>query len=152
MKIKRIEHVGVVVRDLEQSRTLWEDCLGFGRSEVDVVGNLQLGIYPVGESMVELLTQTTPGDEFSKLFAPGKEGLNHICFEVEDIDAALTELKEKGVKLLNEAPRPGHQGSRIAFLDPAGTGNVLIELVELKPTPTVRSESGGPGNPRLAGR
>ena len=58
-------------------------------------------------------------------------GLFHICFEVEDIDAALAELKQKGVKLRDETPRPGHGGSRIAFIDPSATGNVLIELAEL---------------------
>lgn len=131
MKIKRVEHVGVVVRNLEQSQTLWEDCLGIRLSEVEDMGQLRIGIYPVGESMVELLADATPGGQFSKLIEQGKEGLHHICFEVEDIDAALAELKEKGVKLLDENPRPGHQGSRIAFLDPAGTGNVLIELAEL---------------------
>ena len=65
------------------------------------------------------------------MVAEGKGGLNHICFEVEDIDEALAELKAKGVPLLDEAPRIGHAGCRIAFIDPAATENCLIELAEL---------------------
>lgn len=135
MKIKRIEHVGVVVRDLEASRRLFEDCLGipFGGMEVSELNRLKLSMYPVGESMVELLTGLEPDSKFGKLVAEGKTGLNHICFEVENIDEALAELKAKGVALLDEKARPGHAGCRIAFLDPKGTEGCLIELAELPP-------------------
>jgi len=133
MKIKRIEHVGVTVKSLEGSRALWEDCLGIKLGEVEDLpkNQVRIAMYPVGESMVELLAGTTPDSKHAKLVAEGKGGINHICFEVEDIDEALAELKAKGVPLLDQVPRPGHAGSRIAFLDPAGTENVLIELAEL---------------------
>lgn len=133
MKIKRIEHVGVVVRDLEASRRLWEDCLGIPMSgmEVSTKNRLRLSLYPVGESMVELLTGLDPDSKYARLIAEGKGGLNHICFEVENIDEALAELKAKGVALLDQVARIGHAGCRIAFLDPAGTENCLIELAEL---------------------
>lgn len=133
MKIKRIEHVGVVVRDLEASRRLWEDCLGIscGGTEESARNRLRLSLYPVGESMVELITGLDFDSKYSRMIAEGKGGLNHICFEVEDIDEALTELKAKGVALLDQVPRIGHAGCRIAFLDPAGTENCLIELAEL---------------------
>jgi methylmalonyl-CoA/ethylmalonyl-CoA epimerase len=131
VKIKRIEHVGVVVRDVEASRRLWEDCFGIKLSTVEENAIRRLALYPVGESMVELIAGTTADSRHAKLVAEGKGGLNHICFEVEDIDAALAELKAKGIPLLDEVPRLGHAGCRIAFIDPAATENCLIELAEL---------------------
>jgi methylmalonyl-CoA/ethylmalonyl-CoA epimerase len=131
VKIKRIEHVGVVVRDVEASRRLWEDCFGIKLSTVEENAIRRLALYPVGESMVELIAGTTADSRHAKMVAEGKGGLNHICFEVEDIDAALAELKAKGIPLLDEVPRIGHAGCRIAFIDPAATENCLIELAEL---------------------
>jgi methylmalonyl-CoA/ethylmalonyl-CoA epimerase len=133
VKIKRIEHVGVVVRDTEASRRLWEDCFGIRLGGVeDMPGRpVRLALYPVGESMVELIAGTTPDSKHARMVAAGKGGLNHICFEVEDIDAALAELKAKGVPLLDQVPRVGHAGCRIAFIDPAATENCLIELAQL---------------------
>jgi len=133
MKIKRIEHVGIVVGNLERSRALWEDCLGISLTgEEEMPGRpVKLAFYPVGESMVELIAGTRPDSKHAKMVAEGKGGINHICFEVEDIDAALAELKGKGIPLLDEVPRVGHGGARIAFLDPSATENCLIELAEL---------------------
>lgn len=131
MKIKRIEHIGVVVGDLEASRKLWEYCLGIPLGGVEESPVRGLALYPVGESMIELLAGLAPDHKFSRMVADGKGGLNHICFEVENIDEALAELKAKGVPLLDEVARLGHAGCRIAFLDPAGTENCLIELAEL---------------------
>ena len=133
MKIKRIEHVGVVVRDLEASRRLWEDCLGspLGGLEHSPGRPHKLALYPVGESMVELLAGIEPDSKFARMCAEGKGGINHICFEVENIDEALAELKAKGIPLIDQVARIGHGGCRIAYLDPAGTENCLIELAEL---------------------
>ena|SRR5688572_26656938 len=137
MKIKRIEHVGVVVNDVDKSRALWEGCFGIklGGVETNPVRPVKLALYPVGESMVELIAGTTPDSKHAKMIAEGKGGVNHICFEVEDIDEALAELKAKGVPLLDEVPRIGHAGCRIAFLDPAGTDGCLIELAQLPTEP-----------------
>ncbi|MFH1602632.1 MAG: VOC family protein [Pseudomonadota bacterium] len=137
MKIKRINHVGVVVRDVEASRRLWEDCLGIRLDGVEEnpERSVRLAIYPVGESMVELIAGTTHDSKHAQMVAEGKGGLNHICLEVEDIEQALAELKEKGVLLLDQVPRLGHAGCRIAFLDPAATENCLIELAELPVEP-----------------
>ena len=84
MKIKRIEHVGVVVRDVEKSRKLWEDCFGIKLAGVEEFKErpVKLALYPVGESMVELIAGTTPDSKQAKLIAEGKGGLNHICFEI----------------------------------------------------------------------
>jgi methylmalonyl-CoA/ethylmalonyl-CoA epimerase len=131
MKIKRIEHVGVVVKDVDKSRALWEGCFGikFGGAEANNIR--KLGLYPVGESMVELISGVGPDSRHAKMIAEGKGGINHICFEVENIEEALAELKSKGVPLLDETPRIGHAGCKIAFLDPKGTDGCLIELAQL---------------------
>ena len=131
MKIKRIEHVGVIVKDVESSRRLWEDCFGIKLGEVEENSIRRLALYPVGESMVELIAGTTPDSRHARMVAEGKGGLNHICFEVENIDEALAELKAKGIPLLDQVPRIGHAGCRIAFIDPSATENCLIELAEL---------------------
>lgn len=131
MKIKRIEHVGVIVKDVEASRKLWEECFGIPLGSVEANPNRRLALYPVGESMVELIAGTTPDSRHARMVAEGKGGLNHICFEVENIDEALAELKAKGIPLIDQVPRIGHAGCRIAFLDPSATENCLIELAEL---------------------
>lgn len=131
MKIKRIEHVGVIVRDIEASRKLWEGCFGIPLGGTEANSIRKLALYPIGESMVELIAGTTPDSKHQRMIAEGKGGLNHICFEVEDIDAALAELKEKGIPLIDPVPRIGHAGCRIAFLDPSATENCLIELAQL---------------------
>ncbi|MBM3372441.1 MAG: VOC family protein [Betaproteobacteria bacterium] len=131
MKVKRIEHVGIVVRDVEASRKLWEGCFGIPLAGTEDNATRRLALYPVGDSMVELIAGLTPDSKQAKLIAAGKGGLNHVCLEVENIDEALAELKAKGIPLLDEVPRIGHAGCRIAFLDPAATENCLIELAEL---------------------
>ena len=133
MKIKRIEHVGVVVRDIEKSRKLWEDCFGIPLGGLEHIEGRphRMALYPIGESMVELLAGVTPDSKFSRMCDEGKAGINHICFEVEDIDDALEELKAKGIPLIDQVPRIGHAGCRIAYLDPSGTEGCLIELAEL---------------------
>ena len=134
MKIKRIEHVGVVVRDTEASRKLWEECFGIPLGGEEENDQRKLALYYVGESMVELIAGKGAGSKHQRMVAEGKGGLNHICFEVEDIDGALAELKDRGVPLLDETPRIGHAGARIAFIDPKATENCLIELAELPTT------------------
>jgi methylmalonyl-CoA/ethylmalonyl-CoA epimerase len=133
MKIKRIEHVGIVVRDVEASRKIWEDCFGIPLTAVEdaPAGTHRLALYPIGDSMVELIAGLKPESRQAKLIAEGKGGLNHICFEVENIDEALAELKAKGIPLRDETPRIGHAGCRIAFIDPSATDNCLVELAEL---------------------
>ena len=133
MKIKRIEHVGVIVKDVEGSRKLWEDCFGIKLGSVEDNPNrpVRLALYPVGESMVELIAGTTPDSRHARMIAEGKGGLNHICFEVENIEEALAELKAKGIPLIDPVPRIGHAGAKIAFIDPKATENCLIELAEL---------------------
>lgn len=137
MKIKRVEHIAIAVRDLEAGNRIFRDIFGIPMEyeEEHPKYATKLSMFPVGETYLELLAATGEHSNVQKWIAEKGEGLYHICFEVEDIEGALAELKAKGVPLLDERPRPGHANSRIAFLDPRGTGNVLIELAELPKAP-----------------
>jgi len=143
MKVKRIEHVAIAVKSLAKARAIFEDKLGLTLEYQEELPqyHTKLAMFPVGESYIELLESDRAETETSKWIAENGEGLFHICLEVEDIEAALAELKGKGVKLVDETPRLGHANSRIAFLDPTATNNVVIELVEL---PAAKAEAHGP--------
>jgi methylmalonyl-CoA/ethylmalonyl-CoA epimerase len=121
------------VDSLKQSMDLLRDTFGIDVEYEEQIGQTRLAMLPVGETYLELLEGQGPESGVSKWIKEKGTGLFHICFEVEDIDSALAELKAKGVKLRDETPRIGHGGARIAFIDPASTGNVLIELAELAP-------------------
>jgi len=131
MKIKRIEHVAIAVNDIRESMAMLEKTLGLKLDYEERIGPTRLAMYPVGDSSIELLEAITPESRTADWIAEKGQSLYHLCFEVEDIDGALDELRQKGVKLLDEKPRTGHGGARIAFLDPQSTGNILIELAEL---------------------
>lgn len=131
MKIKRVEHIAIAVESLAPSIELLRDAFGIPLEYEEQIGQTRLAMLPVGQTYIELLEGQGPDSGVTKWIREKGTGLFHICFEVEDIDGALAELKAKGVKLRDETPRIGHGGARIAFLDPASTGNVLIELAEL---------------------
>ena len=131
MKIKRIEHVAIAVRDMQKSMALLEEAFGLKLEYQEQIGVTKLAMFPVGQTYIELLQAVGPDSRVAEWIAEKGESLFHLCFEVEDIDGALDELRAKGVKLIDQTPRTGHGGSRIAFLDPASTGSILIELAEL---------------------
>jgi methylmalonyl-CoA/ethylmalonyl-CoA epimerase len=107
------------------------DTFGLPLEYEEQIGQTRLAMLPVGQTYIELLEGQGPESGVTRWINEKGTGLFHICFEVEDIDAALDELRLKGVKLRDEIPRIGHGGARIAFIDPSATGNVLIELAEL---------------------
>ena len=133
MKIKRIEHIAVAVNQLSAMREILENKLGLTLEYEENLPqyNTRIAMYPVGDTYIEILESDKKGTEVSNWIDQHGESLFHICLEVDDIDAALVELRQKDVRLIDETPRIGHANSRIAFLDPASTGNLLIELVEL---------------------
>jgi methylmalonyl-CoA epimerase len=131
MKIKRVEHIAIAVHSLGQSMDLLRDTFGLATEYEEQIGQTRLAMLPVGGTYIELLEGQGAESGVTRWIGEKGPGLFHICFEVEDIDGALAELKQKGVKLRDETPRIGHGGARIAFIDPASTGNVLIELAEL---------------------
>jgi methylmalonyl-CoA epimerase len=133
MKIKRIEHIAIAVKNMAQSREIFEEKLGFSLEYEEYLPqySTRLAMYPVGQTYIELLESDGDNTETARWITEHGEGLFHICLEVEDVEEALGELKRKGVKLIDEQPRIGHANSRIAFIDPKSTGNVVIGLVEL---------------------
>jgi methylmalonyl-CoA/ethylmalonyl-CoA epimerase len=137
MKIKRIEHIAIAVKSMARMREVMEEKLGLSLEYEEHLPqyHTRLAMYPIGQTYLELLEADSPESETAEWIAKRGEGLFHICLEVDHIEHALAELKQKGVALIDEKPRTGHANSRIAFLDPKSTGNVLIELVEL-PSPS----------------
>ena len=137
MKVKRIEHIAIAVKSMARMREVMEEKLGLSLEYEEHLPqyHTRLAMYPVGKTYLELLEADSPESETAEWIATHGEGLFHICLEVDHIEDALAELKQKGVALIDEKPRTGHANSRIAFLDPKSTGNVLIELVEL-PSPS----------------
>ena len=137
MKIKRVEHVAIAVRDIEAVKTLFEDKLGLAMEYEENFPNYEtkIAMYPIGQTYLELLQATGPKSETGQWIAEKGESLYHICLEVEDIEGAIAELRAKGVKLIDETPRTGHGGSRIAFIDPKSTANILIELAQIPAHP-----------------
>ena len=133
MKIKRIEHIAIAVDDLDGMAGMLRDKFGIEveYSEDIARSRTRLAMLPVGESYIELLQGMAPSSRAAEWVAQKGQSLFHICFEVDDIDAALAELKAKGTPLLNETPIIGHGNCRIAFLDPKATGNILFELAEM---------------------
>jgi methylmalonyl-CoA/ethylmalonyl-CoA epimerase len=132
MKILKIDHLGIAVNKIEDGKKFWTDVLGleFEGSETVAEQKVTTAFFPVGESEVELLESTAPDGPIAKYIEKRGEGLQHIAFRVENIEAALEELKEKGIRLIDEKPRKGAGGAKIAFLHPKSTSGVLVELCE----------------------
>jgi len=129
-RVKRIDHVGIAVPDLAEARRTWDVVLG-QQPETDEVATQKVNaaMYPCG---IELVAPTAEDSPISKFLAKRGSGIHHVTLEVDDIDAHLARLKQAGVRLINETPTPGHGGCRVAFLHPAATGGVLVELKESK--------------------
>jgi len=132
MKILKIDHLGIAVKSIEAGKNFWTDVLGLKFEGVETVAEQKVttAFLPVGESEVELLESTAPDGPIAAYIAKRGEGIQHIALRVEDIDAALSELKAKGIRLINERPRVGAGGAKIAFLHPKSTNGVLVELCE----------------------
>ncbi len=127
----KIDHIGIVVRDIQQALGFYESALGLSLSQVVEAPDqkVQVAFLPVGESNIELVQPLTDDTGTAKFLEKRGEGIHHICLEVEDIEAALARLKAHSAPLIDEAPRPGAHG-RVAFIHPKGAHGVLIELVE----------------------
>ena len=129
---KKIDHVGIAVTDLEEATKIYESLFGKGPDHVEDVEDQQVRtvFFGVGESKVELLFPTSPESPIAKSLKKRGPGVHHICFEVSNIKEHLRELKEKGVRLIDEEPRMGAHNKKIAFIHPKGLGGVLVELSE----------------------
>ncbi len=132
MKITRIAHLGVAVKDLEPVKKLYADNLNLKAHHEEEVASqkVKVSFLQVGETNIELLLATSPESPIAKYVDSKGEGIHHIAFEVEDIDAAVEELKAAGIRMIDEKPREGAHGARIAFIHPKATHGVLIELCQ----------------------
>ncbi|WP_027005095.1 methylmalonyl-CoA epimerase [Conexibacter woesei] len=128
----RIDHVGVAVEDLDASIALYEKTYNMKLVHREVVEEqgVEAVLLDVGENHVELLAPLGPDTPVGKFLAKKGPGIHHVAYQVEDIDSALSSLKESGLRLIDETPRIGIRGSRVAFLHPAASGGVLTEIVE----------------------
>jgi methylmalonyl-CoA epimerase len=130
--ILKINHIAVAVSDLEEAISHFKNVLGLEEVHREVVAEqkVETASFRTGESNIELVSPTEPDSPVGKFIASKGEGIHHIAFEVDDIESALKTLKEKGTKLIDEKPRTGAGGHRIAFLHPRANRGVLIELVQ----------------------
>jgi methylmalonyl-CoA/ethylmalonyl-CoA epimerase len=132
MKILKIDHLGIAVNSIEEGQSFWQQVLGLDFEGTETVEEQKVttAFFPVGESEVELLASTAPDGPVAKYIEKKGPGIQHVAFRVENIEEALEELKAKGVKLIDQNPRKGAGGAKIAFLHPKATNGVLVELCE----------------------
>ncbi len=133
MKITRVDHIGVAVKSIQESLKFYE-ALGLKSVGVEEVAEqkVRVAFLPIGEAEVELLESTAPDGPVAKYIEKNGEGIQHVALRVDNLEAALAELKAQGVRLIDEKPRYGAGGAKIAFVHPRSTGGVLLELSERK--------------------
>ena len=132
MEILRIDHLGIAVSSIDEKKNFWTDTLGLCLEATETVEEQKAttAFLPVGESEIELLESTSEEGPIARYIKKKGEGIQHVAFQVKNIEEALAELKEKGIRLIDETPRKGAGGARIAFLHPKATSGVLVELCE----------------------
>ncbi len=126
----RIAHIGIAVRAIDEMLPFYRDLLGLDEHPLDDSDGARIAGLAAGDQLVELLEPRSPDSPISKYLERRGPGIHHICFAVQDLDGTLARCRDKGVRLIDETPRMGAEGKRIAFLHPASTGGVLIELTE----------------------
>ena len=126
----RIAHVGIAVRDLETALAFYRDVLGIEPHPPEVVDGATILTLPFGDSEVELLSPLEPESPVGKFLTKRGPGIHHICYRVPDLDAAIQACRNAGYRLIDEVPRPGAGGSRVAFVHPKSTAGILLELTD----------------------
>lgn len=130
--IKKVDHIGIAVKDLDETLKFYEDVLGIKAQGNEVIEEqkVRVAFLPIGDTEIELLESTEENGPISKFIEKKGEGIQHIAYKVDDIDKAIEEMKSKGIRMIDEKPRYGAGGAKIAFLHPKSTFGVLIELCE----------------------
>ena len=130
--MKRIDHIAIAVESLDAALPFYQEALGLECFTVETVSEqgVRVAKLNAGNTHIELLEPLSPDTPVGKFIAKRGQGLHHICFGVDDIDSELTQLKSKKTKMIDESPKIGAGGARIAFVHPAATGGVLMELSE----------------------
>lgn len=130
MKIKRIAHLGVAVHDLDEAMKFFCEGLPLEVTHTEDYQGMKIGFIPVGDSSIELLQDVSGSSAIRRYLDKTGEGIHHIAFEVDDIHQAVAELKERGIRLIDETPREGAHGMTIAFMHPKASHGILMELVQ----------------------
>lgn len=132
--VSKVDHIGIAVSNLDEAIMLYKDVMELELHGTEVVEEqkVKVAFLPVGDTEIELLESTSKEGPIAKFIEAKGQGIQHIAFRVDDIEAALEEMKAKGMRLIDEKPRYGAGGARIAFLHPKSTNGVLIELCERK--------------------
>lgn len=132
MKILNIDHIGIASKDLDKALKFYVEALGLEATGFEQIDDqsVKVGFLPMSEGELEILESTTPDGPVAKFIESRGEGIQHIALRVNNIEEALNELKEKGVRLIDERPRYGAGGAKIAFIHPKETGGVLLELCQ----------------------
>jgi methylmalonyl-CoA/ethylmalonyl-CoA epimerase len=130
--MKKIEHIGIAVKSIEESNKIYEKLLGVCNYKIEEVKseNVLTSFFKIGASKIELLEATSPDSPIAKFIEKKGEGMHHIAFEVDDIEAEMKRLADEGFQLLNEKPKVGADNKLVCFLHPKGTNGVLIELCQ----------------------
>jgi methylmalonyl-CoA/ethylmalonyl-CoA epimerase len=133
--IKRIDHIAIVVEDIDRALEFWHDALGLDLAHLEAVPEqaATVAFLPAGESEVELVVPTDATSGMARYLAKRGPGLHHLCLEVDDLEATLAQLKQKGIRLIDETPKVGAGGKRLAFIHPESAQGVLVELYEIAP-------------------
>ena len=132
MKILGIEHIGIAVKDLDTNAPFWKHVLKISHKGTETVAQegVTTDIYDTGSGKVELLKSTVSGSVIEKFLENRGEGIHHVCFEVENINKAIIELKELNIGLISDRPTVGAEGYKVVFIHPKSTGGVLVELAQ----------------------
>ncbi|MEP6920196.1 MAG: methylmalonyl-CoA epimerase [bacterium] len=127
-----IDHIGIATAQLEETTALWRDALGLEPDSTEEISSqgVRVAMLPIGESHIELLEPLTEDSPVGRFLGKRGPGIHHIAIRVDDIRDALTRLKEKGARLIDETPRVGAGGCLVAFIHPSSANGVLLELVE----------------------
>ncbi|GAB6085581.1 methylmalonyl-CoA epimerase [Alkaliphilus crotonatoxidans] len=130
MKVGKLDHIGIAVKDLEQSLKFYEGILGLKCVDTEVVEEqkVKVAFLPVGDTEIELLESTHEDGPIAKFIEKKGEGIQHLAFRVENIEKAIEEMKAMGIRMIDEKPRYGAGGAKIAFCHPKSTNGILIEL------------------------
>jgi len=132
MKILKVDHIGIAVKNLEENLKFYTEVLGLKCEGIEIVEEqkVKVAFLPCGDSELELLESTSSDGPIARFIEKNGEGIQHLALRVENIEAALEYLKEQGIRLIDEKPRYGAGGAKIAFLHPKATKGVLLELSE----------------------
>lgn len=128
----KINHLGIATKGIDEALGFWSDALGLENVHTEIVEDqkVRVAMLPIGESRIELLEPTSDDSPISKFLEKRGGGIHHIAVEVDDIEKALAQLKGKGMRLIDEAPRLGAEGCLVAFVHPSSSNGVLLELVQ----------------------